>query len=74
MMKKRFQEYDLKWEEACDMAKNRNEWRKFVKQTLNLVFILHNVNNLRKMFRIIIKVPRQPKQDSDYNVIIQNFI
>ena len=33
MMKKRFQEYDLKWEEACDMAKNRNEWRKFVKQT-----------------------------------------
>ena len=33
MMKKRFQEYDLKWEEDCDMAKNRNEWRKFVKQT-----------------------------------------
>ena len=34
MMKKRFQEeYDLKWEEAYDMAENRIEWRKFVEHS-----------------------------------------
>ena len=33
MMKKRFQEYDQKWEEAYDMAKNRIEWRKFVEHS-----------------------------------------
>ena len=40
MMKKRFQEYDLKWEEAYDMAKNRIEWRKFVEHSWNLVFYI----------------------------------
>ena len=30
--------------------KNRNEWRNFVKQNRNFVFIIHNVKNLWKIF------------------------